>query len=269
MRGLAFSYTGTPVLEDVSLEVVGGEILGIVGPNGSGKSTLLKCINQALRPQAGTVLLDGSDLSALTRREIAQLVGVVPQDAGVGFPFTVLDLVLMGRTPHLGPLDMEGPEDLGAAERAMRATGVDHLADRLVNEVSGGERQRVIIARTLCQQTQVLLLDEPTLHLDINHQLEVLELIQGLAAERDLVVVMATHDLGMASRYCDRLLLLDDGRVEATGIPTEVLSPENLRRVYGIETHISPHEPTGSLVIIPLETVERDVEGPGNGGRGD
>ena len=267
VRDLAFSYASTPVLEDVSLEAVGGEILGIVGPNGSGKSTLLKCINQVLGPRAGVVLLDGSDLSTLTRREIARHVGVVPQDAGVGFPFTVMDLVLMGRTPHLGPLDIEGPGDLEAAERAMRATGVEQLADRLVTEISGGERQRVIIARTLCQETEVLLLDEPTLHLDINHQLEVLELIRALADERDLVVLMATHDLSLASRYCDRILLLDAGRIGAAGTSREVLTPENLRRVYGIEAHISRHEPSGSLVIIPLVTVERDVEDEGNADR--
>jgi len=256
VRGVTFSYDDiavqedTNVLSDISFKLEGGEVLGIIGPNGSGKTTLLRCINMTLGPRKGTILIDGRNILELDRKEIARHIGVVPQSAATDFPFSVFDVVLMGRTPWLDRFSGESSKDIEIARNAMEVTGTLHLAARPMDELSGGERQRVIIARALAQQPGILLLDEPTLHLDIKHQLEILELVRRLAKEKGLMVVLVSHDLDLAARYSDRLLLLRDGRVFSTGAPKEVLTVENIREVYGVSAEIVYGSWTGTPHVI-------------------
>jgi len=253
--GITFFYDSVKALDDITFEVNEGEVLGVIGPNGSGKTTLLRCINMVLKPKVGTVFIDGENILELDRKDIAKKIAVVPQNSTIRFPFTLFDIVLMGRTPHLGRLDRETPEDIEIAKKAMKITKTLHLADRLIDEVSGGERQRVIIARALTQEPKILLLDEPTLHLDINHQLEILELIKKLARKNKLIVILTSHDLNLASRYCDRLVLLNTGRIYSIGKPQNVLTRDNIKEVYNIEVEINYNKRTKSLNIIPVAVI--------------
>ena len=240
-----------PVVRDVSLSLAPGETVGLIGPNGSGKTTLVRAATRVLRPIAGRVLLDGRDTSHMRPHEIASLVAVVPQDPVLPPAFTALDCVLMGRTPHLRLLESEGPRDIDAARRAMASTDTWRLADRRLGELSGGERQRVVVARALAQETPILLLDEPTAHLDIGHQASVLSLVKGIAATQSKAVLAVVHDLTLAGQYCDRLILLRDGRIAATGSPAEVLEPSLLEDVYGLHVTVFPHPSTGLPVVAP------------------
>lgn len=235
VQGVEFSYESVAVLDDIGFEADKGEIVGVIGQNGSGKTTLLKCMNRALHPKAGTVLVEGKEVSTMTRKDIANEMGVVPQNSGVNFPFTALEIVLMGRGPSLGRFEREDEDDIQIVKEAMTATDILHLADRRMTELSGGERQRVIIARALAQKPKILLLDEPTLHLDVNHQIELLELVRELAKREQLTVVLVSHDLNLAARYCDKLILLHKGRVLAAGPVKEVLNTSNIRQTFGIE----------------------------------
>ena len=202
------------MLNGISLAIDRGEIAGIIGPNGSGKTTLLKLLSKVLKQESGSIRLMGRDLASMKHKEIARIVGVVPQGTSIAFSFTVREVVLMGRSPHLGILQMEQEADLKIADNAMGLTDTLELADRNIDELSGGECQRVIIARALAQEPKIMLLDEPTSYLDINHQLEIFDLIKRLNKERDLTVVIVSHDLNMAAEYCDRLILLKDGMKE-------------------------------------------------------
>ena len=266
-KGIRFSYDSVPVLEEVTFTAVGGEVLGIIGPNGSGKTTLLRCLNRTLSPRVGTVLIDGEDIHDLSRRDIARRMGVVPQEPGTPFPFTVWEFVLMGRYPHARPLSGTGARDLAAVEEALCLTDILALAERPVTELSGGERQRVLLARALAQEPEVFLLDEPTAHLDIGHQLEVLELVRRLTVKRELVTVLSSHDLNLAARFCDRLLLLSHGRVYAAGTPEEVLTPDRLRRVYGVEAEVRRH-PRGFIQVLPLSPARAGDPEPTSSGKG-
>ena len=252
VEGVTFHYGSIKALEKVTFKVSSGEVLGVIGPNGSGKTTLLRCINRVLKPKFGVVLIDNKDMATLGRREIAKRVGVVPQESSISFPFTVLDIVLMGRTPYLRRLGGAAERDLMVVENAMRATNTLHLAERRIDEISGGEKQRVIIARALAQEPKILLLDEPTLHLDINHQLEILELIKRLVVDKMLIAVLVSHDLNLASRYCDKLLLLRSGKIFSAGPPKNVLTEENIRSVYGIDVEVGYNPRTGSYTVTPL-----------------
>ncbi|MDO9536809.1 MAG: ABC transporter ATP-binding protein [Thermoplasmata archaeon] len=259
INGIDFHYDSVKALEEITFEVNEGEVLGIIGPNGSGKSTLLRCINRVLEPKIGSVLIDGENISGLDRREIARNIGVVPQSSTIHFPFTVFDIVLMGRTPHLGRLDRETSKDLEIAKNAMTITNTLHLTDRPIDEVSGGERQRVIIARALAQEPKILLLDEPTLHLDINHQLEIIELIKRLARKNRLIAVLVSHDLNLANRYSDRLILLRSGRIFSIGKPEDVVTKENIREVYNIEVDIDHNKKTNSLNVVPISSMDNKL----------
>lgn len=252
VNGICFSYGSVRALDDVSFEVNGGEVIGIIGPNGSGKTTLLRCINRALDPERGTIFIDETDILELNRKEIAKEIGVVPQNSIIHFPFTVLDIVLMGRTPHLGRLNGESTKDLRIARNAMKITNTLHLAERSIDEISGGEKQRIIIARALTQEPRILLLDEPTLHLDINHQLEIMELVDELARKKGIIVVLVSHDLNLAGRYCDRLVLLNGGSISSIGEPEEVLTKRNINDVYNIEVEISYNRIIEANTIIPV-----------------
>ena len=256
IKNISFSYDSVDALKNISFEAEEGEILGIIGPNGSGKTTLLKCINRVLKPKGGVVMLDDMDLSVLNQREIAQKIGVVPQQSFSQFPFTVFDIVLMGRYPYITRFGGEKKEDFEMVEECLNLCGISHLAERLIIEISGGEYQRVIIARALAQNPKVLLLDEPTLHLDINHQIELLELLKSLAKKKNLIIIMVSHDLNLASRFSDKILILKEGKIYRAGLPEEVLTPQIIKEVYGIKVEILRSKITNSLNIIPISTVK-------------
>jgi len=254
------------VLNGLTFEVQAGEILGIIGPNGSGKTSLLKLLAQVVRPREGTIRLFGRKMSTMQQDVVARSVALVPQDTQVAFPFSITEVVLMGRFPHhrheglLGGFGWDGPEDLRLAEQAMRETDVLKLADRSIGDVSGGERQRAIIARALAQEPQVLLLDEPTAFLDLHHQLEIGVLLRRLNGERRLTVVLSSHDLNLASQCCDRLLLLDEGVVVRLGRPEEVIRPEVIEPVYHCRVLVDRHPESGMpRVTLPgREGVRRE-----------
>ncbi len=244
VRGLHVGYDRRNVLEGIDLELNAGEILGIVGPNGAGKTTLLRAIAGALRPSFGVVYLDGKELGRLKPQEVARQIAVVAQVPTVSLDFRVRELVELGRLPHLRPPDRLGPADRKAVENALRLTGLEDLAERPISSLSGGERQRVFLAMALAQEPQLLLLDEPTAHLDVRYRLEFLILVRKLAQE-GLAVAMALHDLNLAAQFSDRLLLLGQGRVLAQGHPEEVLIPELLEKAFGVRALVLGHPLTG------------------------
>jgi iron complex transport system ATP-binding protein len=251
IRDLTVTYGEIVALRGVSLSLAGGELLGVVGPNGSGKSTLVRAITRVIRPLEGDIELNSKRAASLPQRELARRVAVVPQNPYLPDAFTVLEVSLMGRTPHLGLLQSESGADLTAVRRALEQTDTWCLAHRRVGELSGGERQRVVIARALAQETPLLLLDEPTAHLDVGHQAAVMELVRRLCRAQGKAVLAVVHDLTLAAQYCDRLVMLNEGRVVAEGAPQEVLSPEVLSSVYGTKVWVFPHPLTGRPVVTP------------------
>jgi iron complex transport system ATP-binding protein len=242
-------YGSRAVLRGVSVTVAPGEIVGLVGPNGSGKTTLVRVASRALRPTGGTVRLRGEDPYALPARRAARLVAVVPQDLAPVFSFTALEVVLMGRSPHRTAWGGTGAEDWSSARSAMEATGVHHLADRPMEELSGGERRRVVLAQALAQQAPVLMLDEPTTHLDVRHVLDLLAIVRQLADRERRAVLGVFHDLNIAAATCDRMVALHEGRVVAEGSPGEVVTRDLLREVYGVEADVHPNAVTGRPVV--------------------
>lgn len=250
LEGVTAGYgAAPPALDGVSLQVRPGEVVGLVGPNGSGKTTLVRVASRALRPSAGRVLLAGRDPYAIAGREVARLVAVVPQDVLPAFSFTALEMVLMGRTPYRSAWGGGSPEDWARARAAMVAASVQHLADRPLEELSGGERQRVVLAQALAQEAPVLLLDEPTSHLDIRHVVDVLSIVRGLAEGRGVAVLAILHDLNVASVACDRLVVLDRGKVVAEGDPAAVVTDGLLRGVYGVVADVLPDDVTGRPTV--------------------
>ena len=239
------------ILDDVGFQVKTGEVLGIVGPNGSGKTSLLKILANVLSPRQGTLRLFGNDLATLTQHNMARLVAYVPQDTQQSFPFTVAETVMMGRfaqrrrTVWSGGFGWEDEMDIAVAAQAMATVDIAHLAQRLVPDLSGGERQRTVIARALAQSPMVLLLDEPTAFLDLPHQIDICRVIRQFKEERGLTIVLVSHDLNLVSQYCDRILLLDHGRVVRLGCPEEVIEPEALEAVYRCRVLVDRHPGTG------------------------
>ncbi len=262
---VSFGYRDKTILTDIGFHARSGEIVGILGPNGSGKTTTLKIINRLLKARTGTVLLDEEDYNDLGRKQLAQKMGMVPQMSQINFPFTVLDVVMMGRMPSLESFKSEGEDDVRIVVDAMNRTGVTEFADREILKLSGGERQRVIIARALAQEPQVLLLDEPTNHLDVNHQLDILDMISCLAKERGITVIFVSHDLAMAARFCDRVILLRDSRILAAGMVADVMTPENIGRVFDIEADVVYDPRIGGHRV----TVIRSLTSHWKGGEGD
>jgi iron complex transport system ATP-binding protein len=253
-QNVDFSYYNGLVLRDVSLTLRRGELVGLLGPNGSGKTTLLKVLSGLLPPKRGRVLLDGQDVRRLSRRQIARRIAVVPQELEMPFGFTAYEMVMLGRTPHVRPLAGASARDRQVVAEQMRLTGTAGLAGRPFNELSGGERQRVVVALALAQQPQVLLLDEPVVHLDISHQVEILELVKGLNRARGLTVLATMHDLNLAALYFDRLILLQRGQVVADGTPEQVLVEERIHRVFGATVRVQEHPTrrTPHVVLLPL-----------------
>jgi iron complex transport system ATP-binding protein len=249
-QNISFAYDGRPVLKGVSLVVEAGEFVGLIGANGSGKTTLLRIL-LGLLPAPGAVRLCDDPLESLDRREVAKRATMVLQDTRVDFAFTARELVAMGRTPYLGRFTPERPVDQEAIAHAMRETGTEGLAERLVTELSGGERQRVHLARALAQETRVILLDEPTANLDLTHQYEALELVREFTGSGGAALA-AIHDLTLAARFCDRLLLLSDGKIVAAGPPAEVITESNLAHHFALRARLRRDEETGGLIVYPL-----------------
>ena len=255
-RGLTFAYAGlSPVLDDANAHIPRGALAGILGPNGSGKTTLLRLLGGLVAPLHGDVLLDDVPLSSMPRRDVARRIGMVPQETHLAFEYTVLEMAVMGRYPHLGAFEIEGPEDIEIARNALRATGTLNLESRLFNTLSGGEKQRVVIAGALAQSPEILLLDEPTASLDLAYQLEVRSILQKLNAERGLTIVVSTHDLNLAAGLCRDLILLHRGRVLAAGPTASMLDSTLIRTLYGVDVDISTNARTGQLTVVPVARV--------------
>jgi iron complex transport system ATP-binding protein len=252
---LTLAYNGWTVVRDVSLGVSSGELLGLIGPNGSGKTSVLRALAGLHRPARGALCLDGRDVSRLPAAERARAIGLVPQGEHYAWPLTVEEVVLLGRAAHRGWLLPFSKADYAVVERALVQTNLLALRQRRVDQLSGGEHQRTLIARALAQEPKVLLLDEPTANLDLHYQMQILDLVSRLAADQQLAVVVAIHDLTLAARYCDRLLLLRDGQVFACGAPHSVLTPENLQAVFGIDAQLY-RDPRGQWAI----SVKREVK---------
>ncbi len=233
VQHLQHAFDGRTVIDDLTFEVSAGEFFIIIGPNGSGKTTLLKLMVGLLPLKDGRIHLLAKALDEYNAKGLAQKIAYVPQNVPVEFPFSVTQVVLMGRSPHLGVLGFEGKEDLNLAHEAMTITDVAHLADRRLDQLSGGEQQRVFIARAICQQPAILLLDEPTAALDLSHQIRLMDLLEHLKAEKGVTIVMVSHDLNMAAMYADQLLLISKGRIARTGPPEAVIDYDLLEEVYG------------------------------------
>ncbi len=260
VQNITFGYGNKPLLYDVSLQVQRGERIGLLGPNGSGKTTLLRLISGLLSPQNGTVFLEGRTLQQWGRRSSAQRIAVVPQELHIPFAFTVEHMVSLGRTPFVRPfLGSRTQHDQVVVQDALATADIASLADRIFNELSGGERQRVMIAMALAQEPSLLLLDEPTSHLDIKYQIETLELVQRLNKERGVTIIAAMHDLNLASRYFNRLLLFQRGIVADAG-PAEVLEPALLSRVYGVDVRVGILRGAKYLSVLPPDSASDDED---------
>ena len=260
---VGFSYPSREVLKEVSFEAGKGEVVGIIGQNGCGKTTLLKCINTTLKATKGAITLDDKAVESLSKREIAKSMGFVMQTTNTTFPFTVYETVLMGRYSRKDILSADETEkDTEIVYQAMKDTGVLKFADRDIDELSGGERRRVMIARALVQEPEILLLDEPTLHLDINHQFDLMDLIRKLSRDRGLLVIIVTHDLIFAARYCDRVLAIENGLIAAAGTAREVITPENMKKFFEIEVEVKDDPRVGlSVTILNRYHSEEESEG--------
>ena len=253
-RGVHCGYDGVEVVCGVDATLRRGEFLGLIGPNGSGKTTLLRALAGRMPPTSGEVLLEGAPMRSRPRREVARTLAVVPQISSPPFEFTVGEVVAMGRTPHLGRLEGEGPGDRAAIERAMALTHTERLRERPVTELSGGEFQRVVIARALAQQAPVMLLDEPAAHLDIGHQVDIFDLLLRLKRDEGRSLLCVSHDLNLAARYCDRLIAMAAGEVAAEGTPSEVLTEECVSELYRCSVRVEAG-PGGRPRITPLSAL--------------
>ena len=248
-------------LKEVTLSIPRGSVTAIIGPNGSGKSTLLRALARLLRPETGSVLLDGAAMARMSPGRVARQIATLPQSPGVVSGMTVQELVEQGRYPHTGPLRMHSDRDRAAVERALALTSSGRFRHRLLDSLSGGERQRVWMALALAQEPRILLLDEPTTFLDVNHQIQALNLIRTLNREHGLTVVMALHDLNQASRYAERLVVLDGGRIVEEGPPTEVIREDMLASVFSVQAHISVSPVDGALLCYPYAALPGEDEG--------
>ncbi|HAJ56248.1 MAG TPA: heme ABC transporter ATP-binding protein [Candidatus Omnitrophica bacterium] len=258
-ENLTGGYGKSAVIRDVSFDIKKGDFLGIIGPNGSGKSTLLKLMSRVLTPQSGRVTLDKTDIRHMGLKGLSQKIAFVPQETLINFSFSVEEIVLMGRIPHLKRLQHETKNDHAIVQRSLQETDTVNLKDKYINELSAGERQRAIIARALAQEPAILFLDEPTSHLDIGHQIQMLNLLKKLNRERSLTVLIVLHDLNLASEYCDRLILLEKGRIFKVGAPHEVLTYQNIEKVYKTIVVVNEN-PISKKPYVLLVSGERKTE---------
>jgi iron complex transport system ATP-binding protein len=255
VENLFGGYHEVPVIKGISLEIQKGDFIGIIGPNGSGKTTLLRLVSRVLAPQKGNIYLERKDISAMGLKEFCQEVAFVAQDTAINFSFSVLEIALMGRIPHLKRLQLETKHDLDIVERSLSMTDVWHLKAKKVDELSSGERQRVVIAKALAQEPVLLYLDEPTSHLDIGHQIQVLDLLKKLNRQNNLTIAMVLHDLNLASEYCNRIVLLNEGHVFKEGTPREVLTYQNIEAVYKtvVVVNDNPVSSKPFVLLVPGE----------------
>lgn len=251
LDSLSVSYNGEPILSDVSLSVSSGEILAVIGPNGAGKTTLIRAVSGVIPMQKGKIWVDGIDLAHLHPIQRARYLAVVPQARNLPSSFSVYQSVLLGRTPYLGWLGRTSKNDHLIVERALEQTRLISLAQRRVGELSGGEQQRVLLARALAQDTPILLLDEPTTHLDMEHQAVFLNLLRELTPQKNLTILIVLHDLNLAGLYADHVALLFKGKVHLTGKPADVLTAQNLSRVYNVPVNVVPHPEYGTPLVLP------------------
>ncbi|MCK5563124.1 ABC transporter ATP-binding protein, partial [Candidatus Bathyarchaeota archaeon] len=252
ISGIDCYYGSIKALDNVNFSVREDEFVGILGPNGSGKTTVLRAISRTLKPRVGTVFLDDTNIYDIANREVAKNVAVVPQETIATFDFTALDIVLMGRNPYIDRFRQESREDLAITKRAMELTNTWNFAERPVNELSGGEKQRVIIARALAQEPKILLLDEPLTHLDIINQLEIMDLVKELCVKEKLIILVVFHDLNLAARYCTSAIMLKKGKIFSAGSIAEVLTSENIKGVFNVDAIVQKHLVTNSVFVIPL-----------------
>lgn len=260
IKDVSFSYSSVPVLHDVSFELGGNELVSILGPNGVGKSTLIHCINKILAPTSGTVLIDGKDVSEIKLKELAKQIGYVPYSANDSFPLSVIDTVMIGRHPHSkwGTLD----KDLDIVYDTLRMLGISHLAMRPFNELSAGQHQKVMLARGLVQEPEILLLDEPTSNLDVRHQLDVTKMLKRLSREKNILILMISHDINIAAKYSDKIILMHKGSVFDMGEPNKVITAENLRTVYGVTAEITKDDDAPHVILkdaLPMDEEEDDA----------
>jgi len=256
-RDVSYHYReGGEVLRGVTLNFAPGQLTAILGPNGAGKTTLLKLLAGSYKPSGGSVLLEGRPVTAMSERRRAQQIAVVSQRSHVDFAFTVTDVVLMGRQPYLSRYATESEHDIAVAREAMALTETQHLADRTVTQLSGGEWQRVVIARALCQQTPIMLLDEPVSSLDIKYQLEVLSMVRKLARDKAVTAVCVLHDINLAAHFADDIVLMHGGAVYSCGTPGDVLTPAAMSEVYGVEVDVEAQG--GSVRVSPVYETARD-----------
>ena len=248
---ITLDYGQQPVIKDLSFQLHPGELFGLVGPNGCGKTSIIKALSRVLSPSAGRILLDGKELTVISRNELARFIGVVPQNPYLPETFTVFEVVILGRNPYLGLFSRETAGDIAIVWQAMQRTDITHLAKRRIGELSGGEKQRVTIARVLAQEPQVILMDEPTANLDISQQQDILDLVAGMCYEQNIAGLIAIHDLNIAAQYCTRILMLKNGQRYTEGTPGEVITAENVREVFDAETTIYPHPENNLPMVLP------------------
>lgn len=253
-----FSYSSIPVLKDITLDLTGPKFVSIMGPNGVGKSTLIHCINKILTPTAGTVMIDDQDVTEITLKEMAKVVGYVPYSANDTFPLSVVDTVLMGRHPYSKWNTLD--KDLDIVYETLARLGITHLAMRSFNELSAGQHQKVMLARGLVQEPKILLLDEPTSNLDVRHQLDVTKMLSNLAREKNILVIIISHDINIAAKYSDEVIMMKKGTIYAVGTPKEVITENNLREVYGVESVIIEDEGMPHVILRDAIPMDEDNE---------
>jgi len=253
VKNLDFSYSSKKIFSKMCMSIPKGNLVSILGPNGSGKSTFLKCVDRILTPQDGKIRIDESDISSLNRIDLAKKISYVPQSSARVFPHSVFDIILMGRRPYLGWAS--SGEDEERVWDVIDLLGLEDIALNQFNELSGGQQQKVLIARALVQDTELMLLDEPTSNLDIWHQLDVMRIVSNLVSSKGITTLMAVHDLNMASRYSDLIVLMKNGSIHVAGSPSEVLTPDHIAEVYGVQAEVQIPE-KGNPVIIPLQQIQ-------------
>lgn len=257
VKNLQFGYRDNLVIRDISFKIKAGSFVSIIGPNGSGKSTLLKALNNIYRPQKGSILLYDRDILSYKKKDLARKIALVPQDTSIDYEFTVEDIVMMGRHPYKGRFEREDESDYKIVKEALELTNTLTLKDRIINQISGGERQRAIIAKALAQKPAMILLDEPTSNLDINHQMDILNILKKLNEENGLTVILVIHDINLAARYSHEIILLREGRIVGMGTPEEVITVENIENTYNMKVAIEKNKYTDTVHLTPIEIKEK------------
>ena len=257
VKNLQFGYRDNLVIRDISFKIKAGSFVSIIGPNGSGKSTLLKALNNIYRPQKGSILLYNRDILSYKKKDLARKIALVPQDTSIDYEFTVEDIVMMGRHPYKGRFEREDESDYKIVKEALELTNTLTLKDRIINQISGGERQRAIIAKALAQKPAMILLDEPTSNLDINHQMDILNILKKLNEENGLTVILVIHDINLAARYSHEIILLREGRIVGMGTPEEVITVENIENTYNMKVAIEKNKYTDTVHLTPIEIKEK------------